>query len=44
MEAIPNFCDSGKVVHKDYVRRACCAHGLWGKNHKSGHRKEILLA
>ncbi len=44
MEAILNLCANGKTSHKDHVRRAWCAHGLWEKNHKSGHRQEIILA
>ncbi len=39
MEAILNIYASGKVANKDHVRRARCADGLWGKYHKSSHRK-----
>jgi hypothetical protein len=46
MEVILNLCANKEVVHKNNARRAWCAHdwAQWGKNHKSGRRKEFLLA
>jgi len=46
MEVIPNLCVSKEVVHENHGGKTWCSHGgaLWGVNHNSGHRKEIILA
>jgi hypothetical protein len=46
MEVILNLCANKEIVYENHARRALCAHGetQWGKNHKNGCRKEILLA